>query len=204
MLDIRKRLFAWANAHHSARIEQPMAPYRARLLADVHGEVLEIGPGAGKNFAFFNDDVRLTAIEPNPHMHPYFRVAAVRHRFNASLLLASAPPLEFDDHAFDAVLCFHVLCSVADVAQTLREIRRVLRRGGAMCVIEHVAAPRGTWHRRTQNGVQPLWSFLADGCRPNRDTEAAIRAAGFAAVDLERVSLPYPIAGPHIVGVARV
>ena len=37
-----------------------------------------------------------------------------------------------------------VLCSVRDVAASLREARRVLRPGGKLLLIEHVAAPAGT------------------------------------------------------------
>ena len=55
-----------------------------------------------------------------------------------------------------------VLGSVRDVAASLREARRVLRPGGKLLLIEHVAAPAGTPLRMMQ-----VWrlKLLADHMR---------------------------------------
>ena len=45
-------------------------------------------------------------------------------------------------------------------------------------MLEHVRAEQ-RWHARVQDAFQPLWTRLTGGCRPNRDTVAAVRAAGF-------------------------
>jgi hypothetical protein len=95
-----------------------------------------------------------------------------------------------------------VLCSVPDQAAALAEVRRVLRPGGRLLLIEHVAAAQPV-SRFTQNLLNPLQRALADGCNLNRDTLAAVRAAGFGGADgvssfeVEGFSL----IAPHIAGV---
>jgi ubiquinone/menaquinone biosynthesis C-methylase UbiE len=91
---------------------------------------------------------------------------------------------------------------VDDLDRALGETLRVLKPGGRFVFLEHVAAPRGTWLRRLQRLAHPVWRIVADGCHPDRETDAAIVAAGFVAVRLERFSLPMGLVGPHIAGVA--
>ena len=46
-------------------------------------------------------------------------------------------------------------------------------------MLEHVRSER-PWRARVQDLIQPAWTRVAGGCRPNRDTERAVEAAGFA------------------------
>jgi hypothetical protein len=57
--------------------------------------------------------------------------------------------------------------------------------------------------RSFQNLIQPLWTWVGDGCHPNRETWESIARAGFASVDIEHYR--YPTGGPgapHIAGTA--
>jgi ubiquinone/menaquinone biosynthesis C-methylase UbiE len=85
---------------------------------------------------------------------------------------------------------------------TLREIHRILKPGGRFIFLEHVGAPQGSWLRRFQRWVKPVWSAVGDGCEPDRDTEDNLLRAGFREVMLDRFSLPIPLVSPHISGVA--
>ena len=201
---LHKRLFArfMAGALLDNDEQSVTAQIRRRLLADVHGDVLEIGAGSGANLALLagRPDLRWMGVEPNPYMHPYLRAEASRLDMPVDLRLGSAEHLDAPDHSADAVICTHVLCSVEDQAAVLGEVLRVLRPGGRFVFIEHVAAPHGTGLRLMQNVIRPAWQLAGDGCHPNRETWRALQHAGFARLDLEHFSVPAPLVGPHIAG----
>ena len=197
-----KRAQAWALARGNPNYEARVHAFKSRLFSSLEGNVVEIGPGGGLNLGFFAPDVRWTGVEPNPFFHPHIQNAAVRLGREVEVRLGAAEHLPFSDKHADAVVCSLVLCSVRDLDQTLREVRRVLRPGGRFVFIEHVGAPAGTPLRWVQRLVRPLWLALADGCHPDRDTALALRKAGFDDVDIEPFDVPIPIIGPHIAGVA--
>jgi ubiquinone/menaquinone biosynthesis C-methylase UbiE len=99
------------------------------------------------------------------------------------LVRASAQALPFRDGAFDTAVSGLVFCSVPDPVKGLREVKRVLKPGGTLRMLEHVRSTTpliGRW----QDFIQPAWTAVAGGCHPNRDTEANVREAGFE-VDAE-------------------
>ena len=99
--------------------------------------------------------------------------------FRTEVLGTSAETIELSDASIDAVVGTLVLCSVSDVSQVLRESRRVLRPGGSLSLIEHVAAPVGTMRRRWQSWLEPTWAVVAGGCHLLRDPRLDIETAGF-------------------------
>lgn len=120
---------------------------------------------------------------------------------------ASAPDMHLHLH-FHFRLHFHlhlqVLCSVDDQAAALLEARRVLRSGGCLIFVEHVAAPPGDPLQRWQRWLNLAVGLL--GCNVTRHTLEAIRNAGFAAVDAESFRLPFGLPAavwaPHVAGTA--
>jgi ubiquinone/menaquinone biosynthesis C-methylase UbiE len=148
--------------------------------------------------------VRWIGIEPNVYMHPYLRRRAAAIDINADLRVGLAEALDLPAQSADAVVSTLVLCSVDDVAATLREAQRVLKPGGRFVFLEHVAAPRGTPLRRAQQLIRPVWQRCVDGCHPDRETWRSLEAAGFAHLDYERfdAAQPMPIVCPHIAGTA--
>jgi ubiquinone/menaquinone biosynthesis C-methylase UbiE len=158
---------------------------RRQLLADLAGDVLEIGAGTGANFEHYPPTARVTALEPDPFMlkRAQEKLAALE-RSNVTLQQAPAERLPFRDASFDAVVSTLVLCTVRDVSQSLAEIRRVLRQGGRLHFIEHVrAAGLGG---RVQDLIRPIWGWFGAGCHPNRRTLDTLSAAGFDVAVTER------------------
>ena len=164
--------------------------------------MVEIGPGAGPNARWLAPGTRWVCVEPNVHFHPRLRRAARDWGLDLELVAGTAEALPMAAGAADAVVSTLVLCSVRDVPQALAEVRRVLRPGGRFVFVEHVAAPSGSSLRRLQTALRRPWGWVADGCRPDRQTEAAIRAAGFASVTVDAFRAPLGLAAPHIAGVA--
>ena len=196
-----QRLFAHFVASSRDRIDERHGALKRELLGALSGTVLEIGPGSGANLPYLPPSVHWIGVEPNPYMHPYLQEEAARLGRDVEVRQGRAEQLTAPDASVDAVVCTLVLCSVQEPAQALREALRVLRPGGRFVFIEHVAARRGSWQRRVQNLVQPLWTPLGDGCHPNRETWLTIEAAGFDQLDLVHFDIGVPFVGPHIAGV---
>jgi ubiquinone/menaquinone biosynthesis C-methylase UbiE len=201
---LRRRLFASAYDRMSTRGETVLAPLRREVVSAARGSVLEIGVGTGANLPFYAPDVELTAFEPNPWMAAQLERKAARFGRRVQIDVAGGATLPYVDAQFDAVVATFVLCSVADQPAVLAEIRRVLRGGGQFYFLEHVAAPTAgvrAWQRR----LNPLQRFFADGCELDRDTESAIRNAGFASTQVQVLELhDLPQLTRHMIaGVAR-
>lgn len=186
-----------------------LADWRAGVLADLDGEVLEIGAGTGHNLAHYTGAVaRLVLSEPDPAMRVRLERRLAVDGVRAPLvevLDAAADRLPFADASFDAVVSTLVLCSVPDQPATLAEIRRVLRPGGRLAYIEHVAATDRPDRERLQRRIEPVWRLFAGGCRLTRATGDAIVAAGFepGAVTRESMRRTVPWVRPSVRGVAR-
>jgi ubiquinone/menaquinone biosynthesis C-methylase UbiE len=181
-----------------------IATRKRELFSDISGRVIEIGPGTGNNFPHLPAGIEWLGIEPNPFMHAALRGKASAAGITAQLHTGGAGMLPEADNSTDYVISTLVFCSVPDLPQTLAEIHRVLKPGGRLLFLEHVAAARGTRLRLLQNLLRPAWQVIGDGCCINRDTATAIRAAGFSTVHLEEFRVPRPPApawvSPHIIG----
>ena len=149
--------------------------WRAWLAGGVRGgRVLDLGCGTGRNLALFGSGVRAIGLDPCPQSLRKAR----RRAPGVPLVRARAEALPFRDGAFDTVVSGLVYCSVVDVARGFDEVRRVLKPGGALRMLEHVRSRR-PFKAALQDRMQPFWTWFTGGCHPNRDTESAVAAAGF-------------------------
>ncbi len=209
-----KRLFAWGMSKandaddqaiklHDCQDYATMAELKRSLLGNLQGRVLEIGPGAGANLAYYPKDIDWIGVEPNPFMHPYIHQEAERHGLkNIELHGERAETLPVKDASVDIVVSTYVLCSVTDIDATLKDIQRVLKPGGTFVFMEHVAAIDGTCTRTLQEGITPVWKTVFDHCQPNQETWMYLEEAGFESVHYQSFRLSIPIVSPHIAGVA--
>ncbi len=176
--------------------------YRRAAIAHATGRLLMVGLGPGTDLKFVPPAVTaVAAVEPVAAFRRMASRLAGRHGVAVEVVDGAGESIPFPDNSFDSVHIGLVLCSVDDVAATLREIRRVLVPGGRLVVLEHVRGEGATG--RLQDLVAGPWSWLAAGCHPNRRTVDAIAAAGFDTSGLQRVRTPVPFpCKPHLQGFA--
>jgi ubiquinone/menaquinone biosynthesis C-methylase UbiE len=169
-----------------------LGAHRESIVGAAAGRILDVGVGTGLNIPHYRVAASVVGVDPDPYM--LRRAVRRRDRLGrrVELLAADGEALPFADASFDSAVATLVLCTVADPGRALGELRRVLRPGGRLHFIEHVRARSGGW-RRFQDAVTPVWRRIAAGCHPNRDTVAAIAAAGFTIVALAGEEFgPYP------------
>jgi len=180
------------------------ADHRRRLVEHAAGEVLEIGAGTGRNLPLYRTATRVVALEPGPGMRARATQAALAALMAVEVVDGRAEALPYPDASFDTVVASLVLCTVPDPIRALAEVRRVLRPGGTLRFYQHVRAedPRLA---RLQDRLERPWGWLAGGYHPNRDIVAAITAAGFRVLELDRFDFQCmpPLVRPHVLGVAE-
>jgi ubiquinone/menaquinone biosynthesis C-methylase UbiE len=161
------------------------AEHRDRALAGLSGRVIEVGAGNGLNFQHYPDTVtEVVAVEPEDRLRALAEEAAARSPVLIEVIAGHGDALPFDDASFDAAVVSLVLCSVPEPGHFLAEVRRILKPGGELRFFEHVRSVRpllGVF----QDAITPLWSAIGGGCHLNRDSRAAINAAGFEIDELD-------------------
>jgi ubiquinone/menaquinone biosynthesis C-methylase UbiE len=157
---------------------------REWVCSQARGDVLEIAVGTGRNLRHYPEEVRLTGVELSPKMLEIAQQRAQAERRAADLRIGDAQRLEFPDESFDTVVCTLSLCSIPDDAQAVAEVRRVLRPGGRVLLLEHVRSP---------SKVVRVFQWLFDrvtvpleGDHQLREPLRHLRAQGFEIEKLER------------------
>jgi ubiquinone/menaquinone biosynthesis C-methylase UbiE len=153
--------------------------------------VLEIGFGAGHNLPFYDPQKvsHLWALEPSREMRARARARVVASPLDIEFLDLPGEDIPLQDDAADTVLVTYTLCTIADVARALGDMRRVLKPGGQMIFCEHGAAPDGDV-QRWQARLNPVWKSIAGGCHLDRAIPQLIQDAGFRIRDIEVMYLP--------------
>lgn len=167
---------------------------RRENLAGLSGRVLEVGAGIGTNFPHYPASVdEVIAVEPEPRLAARARAAADAAPARIIVSGETAESLS-DGKPFDAVVCSLVLCSVRDPGAVLRRLYSLLRPGGELRYLEHIASAgaRGRFQRFVD---ATLWPRLFGNCHTHRDTERSIVEAGFE-VDTSRREWTLPAWAP--------
>ena len=160
--------------------------WRRAVLSDLHGSVLEVGTGTGKNLEYYPKDCKVTAIDISPKMlkHAKKRMAGMD---NISLQVMDAELLAFADNSFDYVITTFVLCSIPNPVAALREMRRVCKPDGVVINLEHM---RSSNRMLTflENVLNPISVFFM-GVNLNRKTVENIKKAGLSVVEEKHLAL---------------
>jgi ubiquinone/menaquinone biosynthesis C-methylase UbiE len=116
---------------------------RRWVCSRARGEVLEVAIGTGRNLAFYPKGVRLIGIDLSPTMLQLARDRARELGIEVDLREGDAHDLPFPDESFDTVVCTLSLCNVSDDRRAVAEMKRVLKPGGRLLLLDHVRAASG-------------------------------------------------------------
>jgi SAM-dependent methyltransferase len=195
--------------------EKPMDIPRCEHFKNLHGRVLELGPGPGTNFRCWSDPsshniTEWVGVEPNARFFDALIQEKAKRNvtFPTRTVWLRGEDVDIEPESFDFVIGSHVLCSVSDSHKVLQQISRALKpHTGEYVFFEHVAAAPNTWDYYLQMSVQPLLYFLGNGCQFKRiweEIESKQTFPGFE-VDLRHAMMPIelPFLAPHVLGRAR-
>jgi phosphatidylethanolamine/phosphatidyl-N-methylethanolamine N-methyltransferase len=160
-----------------------LARWRADTLGHLSADsrILEVGAGTGLNFRFYPSGTYGVASELSCEM---LKIASGKPRpEGVDLVQTAAETLPFNDDSFEAAFATLVFCSVVSPATAFAELRRVVKPGGTIALLEHVRPP---------GILGPVFDFLslfttwlfAD--HVNRLTADSVRAAGLEVLSVER------------------
>jgi ubiquinone/menaquinone biosynthesis C-methylase UbiE len=192
-----RHTFFAARYHRNSRskMEQDlMRPLRREMVGKAYGVVIEIGAGTGLNFEFYEPGQveHVEATDLDSAMLDYAHKNRKSARVPVTITQAPAEMLPFADATFDCAVSTLVFCSVSDQVQGLAEIKRVLKPGGTLLMIEHVRSKRPLV-AVLQDIVTPITKRILGNCHWNRDTVRNIIDSGFKMTELrnpKRTTLP--------------
>ncbi|MDQ3359775.1 MAG: methyltransferase domain-containing protein [Actinomycetota bacterium] len=152
--------------------------------AGATGQVLEVAIGTGRNLSFYPPDAQLTGVDLSPRMLDRARTRAETLTRPVDLQLGDAQHLTFPDASFDTVVATLTVCSIPDDQAAVAEMARVLRPGGRLALLDHVASTSSPV-RAVQRLLDPALVRL-QGDHLLRDPDIAVRRAGLVIEELTR------------------
>jgi len=158
---------------------------RARVCAPLEGDIVEIGFGTGHNLPFLPGAVTsVRAVDPLERGRELAAARLVASHVPVTFVGLDGQRLPIEDNSADAVLCTWTLCSIPDAEAAVREVRRVLKPGARLHLVEHGRSPQPRV-RKWQDRLNGLQGRLAGGCFLNRDMPAIINAGGLTIEHLD-------------------
>lgn len=180
---------------HSADYDRPMQQMDRWVFGDsrqwacgqAQGDVLEVAVGTGLNLPLYPADTALTGIDLSAPMLAQARERAAGIGRPVTLQQADAHALPFDDGTFDTAVCTFGLCAFPDLDRAIGEMRRVLRPGGRLILVDHVASTSRA-ARSVQWALERV-SIPLGGEHFRRRPHDDVLAAGFEIEKAERFKL---------------
>jgi ubiquinone/menaquinone biosynthesis C-methylase UbiE len=160
--------------------------HREWACAKASGDTLEVAIGTALNLPHFPEAVRLTGIDLSPEMLAIARSRASEIGRQADLLEGDAHALPFAASSFDTVVCTYSLCNIPDPRSAVSEMKRVLRAGGRLILVDHIRSPVKPvfW---VQRAIE-FFSGRFEGEHMTRRPLDQVKAAGFDVVERDRLA----------------
>jgi len=165
---------------------------RREVCAPLSGRVLELGFGSGLNARWYPPAVTsVAAVEPSDVGWRLSERRRARSSAPVERRGLDGQRLDEPDASYDAALTTFTLCTIDDPALALAEVRRVVRPGGVVAVLEHGLSPAPRV-ARWQHRMDPVQRRVAGGCHLSRDIPALVADAGLEIVSARTLQLPGP------------
>lgn len=157
--------------------------WRDQIIGGASGKILEVGVGTGRNIKFYSNDMDITAIDFSRRMLSKAKAMAKKLDKNPELVEMDVQHMSFPDDTFDFVFTTFVFCSVPEPMLGLKEIKRVLKPGGKLVMLEHVRIDKPVIGKM-MDVINPLVVRLV-GANINRRTVENVMKSGFIHVEVE-------------------
>lgn len=149
--------------------------------------ILEVGIGTGLNLPLYPPACRLTGIDLSQEMLDKAVVRVQRLAMTSvALKVMDATSMDFEDDEFDKAVATYTISAVPDPVAVLREMRRVVRPGGAIVILNHFRSRRRLtgW---LEDLVAPVCTRL--GWKSNLALDPLLEAVGLAPELVIKVNL---------------
>jgi phosphatidylethanolamine/phosphatidyl-N-methylethanolamine N-methyltransferase len=149
--------------------------------------VLEVGIGTGLNLPLYPPLTRLTGIDLSSEMLDK-AVERVQNLAmpNVTLKVMDATSLDFADNEFDKALATYTISAVPDPVAVLREMRRVVKPGGTLVLLNHFRSDRRVI-RLAEDLVAPVCTRL--GWKSNLAMKPLLAQVGLTPELVQKVNM---------------
>lgn len=156
---------------------------RPLLFDGLSGQILDAGVGTGRNVPFYPRGASIVGIDLSSAMLARAARRSMRAGARIELRQMDVTRLDLPTASFDAAVATFLFCVLADDLQVpaLRELRRVVRPGGTIRLLEYVR-PHGRL-RRLSVALWKPWVAWAYGAGFDRNTERHVPEAGLRLAD---------------------
>ena len=167
------------------------APGRSAAIAQLRlkpaDSVLEIGIGTGLNLPLYPATCRLTGIDLSEEMLDK-AIERVRDLGmpNVTLEVMDATSMDYPDDTFDKAVATYTISAVPDPIGVLQEMRRVVKPGGALVLLNHFRSER-RFTGRLEDLVAPVCTRL--GWKSNLAMAPLLKKVGLVPETVMRVNM---------------
>jgi len=149
--------------------------------------VLEVGIGTGLNLPLYPPSCRLTGIDLSQEMLDKAVERAQKLAMpNVVLKVMDATSMDFAENEFDKAVATYTISAVPDPVAVLREMRRVVKPGGTLVILNHFRSERRL-SGRLEDLVAPVCTRL--GWKSNLEMRPLLEQVGLTPEVVIKVNL---------------
>ena len=150
-------------------------------------QILEVGIGTGLNLPLYPSDCRIAGIDLSEEMLKKAQEKVVELSLdNVTLKAMDATVMDFGEDEFDSAVATYTISAVPDPVGVLREMRRVVKPGGNIVLLNHFRS-QGPLAGRFEDLVAPVCTRL--GWKSNLHLEPLLKQVALTADVSVKVNL---------------